>query len=139
MRNFVNEISGPDVLTYYPEERLEKEKILFVCTINRMRSATAEKVFENDTRYEVRSAGTAESATVMLTQELLEWADGIVVMERHHRNKIRKDFPEIFKAKPIVCLYIEDHYDFMQKELVHALEDKFEDIVQRGLLEMKKD
>ena len=118
---------------------MEKEKILFFCTINRMRSATAEKVFENDARYEVRSAGTAENATVALTEELLKWADAIVVMERHHRNKIRKDYPDIFQKKPIVCLYIEDHYDFMQKELVHALEDKFEDIVERGLLAVKKD
>ena len=104
-----------------------------------MRSATAEKVFENDARYEVRSAGTDKSATVVLTKELLEWADGIVVMERHHRSKIRKDFPEIFAKKPIACLYIEDEYAFMQKELVYALEDKFEDVVQRGLLEIKKD
>lgn len=118
---------------------MEKERILFVCTINRMRSATAEMVFKDNARYEVRSAGTAANAPVKLTRELLDWADGIVVMERHHRNKIRKDFPEIFQKKPIVCLYIEDHYDFMQKELVHALEDKFEDAVARGFLEVKKD
>jgi hypothetical protein len=31
----------------------EKLKILFVCTINRMRSATAQIIYENDDRFEV--------------------------------------------------------------------------------------
>jgi hypothetical protein len=31
----------------------EKSKILFVCTINRMRSATAQAIYENDDRFDM--------------------------------------------------------------------------------------
>lgn len=103
-----------------------------------MRSATAQKIFENNLRYEVRSAGTNINATVVLSEELLNWADAIVVMERSHKYQIKKGFPEIFKNKPIACLYIEDHYEFMQRELIYALEDKFEDVVEKGLWKVSK-
>jgi len=41
-------------------EVLDKRKLLFVCTINRMRSATAHKIYENDSRFEVKSAKTEQ-------------------------------------------------------------------------------
>lgn len=68
---------------------VEKLKLLFVCTINRMRSATAQVIYENDDRFEVKSAGTDRNARVVVDRELLEWADAIIVMEKYHRNKIR--------------------------------------------------
>ena len=48
-----------------------KLKLLFVCTINRMRSATAHKIYENDGRFHVKSAGTDKTADTVLTDELL--------------------------------------------------------------------
>src|SRR5688500_11928162 len=98
-----------------------KPKILFVCTINRMRSATAQAIFENDNRFEVKSAGTDKHASIVLSEELLTWADSIVVMEKHHRNNIRKNFPATYNNKKIVCLYIPDDYDYMQPELIYLL------------------
>ena len=111
-----------------------KLKLLFVCTVNRMRSATAHKIFEIDERFEVKSAGTDPSATCVLSLEHLNWADAIIVMEKAHRNTIRKQFPDIYDKKKIVCLYIPDEYDFMQPELVAILKDKVEDVYKRGLL-----
>ena len=63
----------------------EKLKILFVCTVNRMRSATAHKIFESDQRFEVDSAGTEKSASTVLEPAHLEWADAIIVMETSQR------------------------------------------------------
>ena len=63
-----------------------KLKLLFVCTINRMRSATAHKIFEEDNRFEVKSAGTDRLASTVLSSDLLDWADAIIVMEKIHRN-----------------------------------------------------
>jgi predicted protein tyrosine phosphatase len=83
-------------------------KLLFICTINQMRSATAHTIYQDDSRFKVLSAGTASTAKVVLTQELLDWADSVVVMERHHRNFIRKHFPKVYETKKIVCLYIAD-------------------------------
>lgn len=111
-----------------------KLKLLFVCTVNRMRSATAYEIYESDDRFEVKSAGTDKTANTVLTAELLNWADSIVVMEKHHRNHIRKQFPDIYKSKRIVCLYIPDDYDHMQTELIGILKDKVEDFCNRKLI-----
>ncbi len=99
-----------------------------------MRSATAHKIYENDERLEVKSAGTDVTANMVINEELLNWADTIIVMEKHHRNFIRREFPGIYDSKKIVCLYIPDDYDFMQPELVSILEDKFESVYRRGLV-----
>jgi len=104
-----------DKLYQRPETKI---RLLFVCTINRMRSATAHKIYENDERFHVKSAGTDKTADTVLTNELLNWADSIIVMEKHHRNYIRGHFPDIYKTKKIVCLYIPDEYDYMQTELI---------------------
>jgi predicted protein tyrosine phosphatase len=90
---------------------MTRPRILFVCTVNRMRSATAHKIYQDDLRFEVDSAGTDRTAAVVLEEWHLEWADAIVVMEKYHSNAIRTKFPELYDRKPIVCLYIEDIYD----------------------------
>ncbi len=94
------------------------QKILFICTINRMRSATAHTLYAHDSRFAVQSAGTDKGAKVVVSAELLDWADAVVVMEKHHRNTIRSRFLEVYAAKPIVCLYIPDLYDYMDPELI---------------------
>ena len=112
----------------------QKLKILFVCTINRMRSATAHTVFQNDHRFEVKSAGTDKTANIVLSEDLLNWADSIIVMEKHHRNYIRSKFPRVYDNKSIVCLYIEDEYEYMQPELISILKDRLENVYKKGLL-----
>lgn len=99
-----------------------------------MRSATAQKIFENDNRFEVRSAGTDNSAATVLTPQLMDWADAIIVMEKHHRSFIRSKHPSYYNTKKIVCLYIPDDYEYMQPELIAILKDKVDDVYQRGLL-----
>ena len=111
-----------------------KLKLLFVCNINRMRSATAHKIYENDSRFELKSAGTDKTANTVLTDDILSWADSIVVMEKRHRNYIREHFPDIYKNKKIVCLYIPDNYDYMQAELIEILKNKIEDAYRRKLI-----
>lgn len=111
-----------------------KLKILFVCTLNKMRSATAHKIYENDIRFEVKSAGTDLTSNNVLNLDLLIWADSIVVMEKYHRNYIRNKFPEIYAIKKIVCLYIADEYDFMEIELIDILKNKVESVYNRRLI-----
>jgi predicted protein tyrosine phosphatase len=113
---------------------IEKKKLLFVCTINRMRSATAQKIFETDSRFEVQSAGTDQSASTVLTQDHLHWADTVIVMEKHHRAHIRKHFPDVYAKKKIVCLYLPDDYEYMDPMLISILKEKVEDLNQRGLI-----
>jgi predicted protein tyrosine phosphatase len=101
---------------------LRRERILFVCTANVDRSRTAEDLYRDDPRYEVRSAGTAPFAAQPLTRENLQWADRVFVMsERHdgHASLIRMRFPG---AKcPIVDLDIEDRWRRGDPELVRRI------------------
>jgi protein-tyrosine phosphatase len=98
------------------------ERILFVCTANVDRSRTAEDLYRDDERYEVRSAGVAPFATVRLTRDLLLWADRVFVMnerEDQHRTLIRIRFPDV--DRPLVDLDIEDRWVRGDPELVGLL------------------
>jgi predicted protein tyrosine phosphatase len=113
---------------------MTKLRILFVCTANAMRSATAHEMYRHDPRFEVLSAGTDILAEQELNSELLAWADAIVVMEKHHRQFIRKYYPEVYQQKRIVCLYLPDDYLYMEPELIAALRERVEEVYRRGLL-----
>ena len=102
-------------------DRAAKNKVLFVCNQNRMRSPTAEKIFCEHPCLEVKSAGVDKDAMVPITGDLLEWADIIFVMEKRQRNLIHKRFKDIYQRKRIVCLYIPDEYDFMDPGLILLL------------------
>ncbi|HYN04229.1 MAG TPA: protein tyrosine phosphatase [Vicinamibacteria bacterium] len=96
-----------------------RERILFVCTANIDRSRTAEDLYRADERYEVRSAGVADFATVRLTRDLLLWADRVFVMnesEDRHRTLIRVKFPDV--VRPLADLDIEDRWPRGDPELV---------------------
>jgi protein-tyrosine-phosphatase len=47
--------------------RSDRKRILFVCTANQRRSKTAEDLYGHDDRYEVKTAGVAEFASVRVT------------------------------------------------------------------------
>jgi predicted protein tyrosine phosphatase len=57
-------------------------KLLFICSRNRLRSLTAEKMFEGIPGYEVRSAGTQPGARIKVNEGHIGWADIIFVMEK---------------------------------------------------------
>jgi predicted protein tyrosine phosphatase len=96
-------------------------RILFVCSQNRLRSPTAEAVFQSWPGIEVASAGTNHDATVPVDAELLAWADLILVMERAHRTRLQKRFRAHLGGKRIVSLEIPDDYDYMEPALVARL------------------
>lgn len=101
-----------------------RTKILFVCSRNRRRSLTAENIFKNVPAWDVRSAGTEEAARIKVTAGQLGWADVIIVMEKRHKERLRQKFSEAFAAKPCVCLFIPDDYEFMAAALVELLHEK---------------
>ena len=99
-------------------------KILFVCSRNRRRSLTAERVFTGVAGWQVRSAGTEDGARIKVTEGHLGWADMIVVMEKRHKERLRQKFPAALADKPCVCLFIADDYEFMEPVLVALLHEK---------------
>jgi predicted protein tyrosine phosphatase len=100
------------------------EKLLFVCSRNRLRSLTAEKLFEGSPHYQVRSVGTQPNARIVVTEGHVGWADLIFCMEKSHVNRLRRKFPEALRGKEVVCLHIPDDYEFMQPDLVDELRAK---------------
>ena len=83
---------------------------LFICGRNRLRSPTAERVFQGHGGFETSSAGLNPDADVPVSPELLEWADLIFVMETAQRAKLTREFGENLRDKKIICLGSPDDY-----------------------------
>ncbi len=104
-------------------------KLLFVCSRNRFRSLTAERLMEGVIGYEVRSAGTQPDARIVITEGHIGWADIVFLMEKSHFNRIRLKYPDSLEGKRVVVLNIPDDYQYMQPELLDELRSKLDDHV----------
>ncbi len=96
-------------------------KLLFLCSQNKRRSLTAENIFDGYNGHEARSAGTESNARIKVTGGLLGWAEIIFCMEKKHFRRIKEKYSDMIADKKVVCLYINDDYDFMDRELVELL------------------
>lgn len=106
-------------------------KVLFVCTANLQRSPTAENLFEGwKGIWEAKSAGIRPHPQGNpLTQELVDWADFVIVMEPIHSQYIRAHF-ECGPDK-IRILGIADRYFRDSPELVSILRRKVPPILDK--------
>lgn len=83
-------------------------KILFVCFGNAQRSPSFEKWFKDNSSHNVMSAGTDWQCPCPVTDELLDWADKVFVMDIEQE------------------LYInEHHHDFLPKIEVIGVSDQY--------------
>jgi predicted protein tyrosine phosphatase len=98
------------------------QRLLFICSQNKLRSPTAEVVFSQYEGIEALSAGTNNDADTPVTADLIDWADIIFVMEKAHRNRISRKFNAWLRDKRVVVLGIPDDYEFMDPGLVRLLE-----------------
>jgi len=100
------------------------QRLLFICSANRLRSPTAEQVFSQYPDVEAFSAGTNHDAVDPLAPEHFEDIDIVFVMEKTHRNKVSRKFKPYLKKARLVCLDIPDDYEFMQPELIVLLKTR---------------
>jgi predicted protein tyrosine phosphatase len=100
------------------------KRVLFVCRLNRHRSATAERIFCKRRDLDVRSAGTEEDALARVNARMIEWADVIFAMDPMQVEALRRLFPAHPALERVVCLDIEDVYSFLQPQLVELLQQK---------------
>lgn len=96
--------------------------LLFVCSENRLRSPTAEAIFNEYEGITAIGAGTNKDAETTVSGDLIQWADLIFVMEKAHRNKMSKKFKELLRGKRLICLGIPDDFDRMDPVLIRLLE-----------------
>jgi predicted protein tyrosine phosphatase len=95
--------------------------VLFVCSRNKWRSRTAETIFQNDQRHNVKSAGTENDARIKITEKLITWADLIFVMEKRHKERLKEKYGTLLDEKEIIILDIQDNYRYMDSELIDTL------------------
>ncbi len=98
--------------------------------MNKKRSLTAQMIYKNDPRVEVRSAGVSPSSKTKLTQAHIEWADLILVMERKYKERIFEVFKRVNHFPKIESLEIPDDYEYMDDELVQILRTSTEPYLQ---------
>ena len=101
-----------------------KKKLVFVCAQNRIRSCSAERLFNAkfSETLSSRSVGTDDNAVVKISERHLMWADIVFVMEQKHKKIILKRFPKYAETKQIIVLGLEDIYDPDEPELLNELE-----------------
>lgn len=100
------------------EERIiEVLHVLFVCSRNRWRSPTAEKIYSKHGTLCVRSRGTSSKAVRTVSAKDLKWADVILVMEPKHRQQLQSRFPGELRDTECHVLNIPDDYRYMDPEL----------------------
>jgi predicted protein tyrosine phosphatase len=102
-------------------------KLLFVCSRNRYRSLTAERLFDGLRGFQARSAGTQPQARIVVNEGHLGWADVIFLMEKSHLRRLREKFPDALVGKRTIVLGIPDDDAYMQPELIDELEGRIGD------------
>lgn len=95
--------------------------VLFICSRNKWRSKTAETIFKNIQIHDVKSAGTAGSATIRVNEKMLLWADIIFVMEKKHKEYLKEKFNAVTINDKIIVLEIPDDYQYMDPELIDLI------------------
>lgn len=101
----------------------ERPKILVVCGRNKKRSRTAEYIFKNDNRFNIRSAGLSPKSDRKISENDLNWADLILVMETGQRSRIQEHYRHM-ELPEIEILNISDDYEFMNGELIEMLTER---------------
>jgi len=111
---------------------IDRPHFLFVCSRNRWRSPTAERLYAEDPRISVRSAGLSAKSPRQLTEADLRWADRVLVMEQGHGARILAWYRDLPELPAIEVLEIPDEYEFMDDELVATLRPQIEYFIDRA-------
>lgn len=104
----------------------QRPNILVLCGRNKKRSRTAEHIFKNDDRFNIRSAGVSPKSDRKISENDLHWADLVFVMETDQRAKVKVLYGHLDLPK-IEVLNIPDDYEFMEEELVDLLTERMND------------
>jgi predicted protein tyrosine phosphatase len=98
--------------------------VLFVCEGNLHRSPTAQRLYADTPGIVARSAGLSDLARVRVTEELIAWADVVIVMERRLVKMLRRRFRQALGDREVIDLDVPDDYQFMQPELLALLRER---------------
>jgi len=112
-------------------------KILFVCSSNVNRSRTAEHIYANRPGLEVKSAGILPDARTPVTEELLKWADVILVMHKTHLQALEQKFAACLDGRTMDCLHVSSVFGYMHPRLIEKITVKVDAWLNKYLSENK--
>jgi predicted protein tyrosine phosphatase len=95
---------------------------LFICNQNENRSKTAEELTPGS-----KSAGLYSEKSPV-TEELVKWAEVIVVFSQKQVEEVKKRFPKLAFEKRIFNLDIVDIYNYTDERLVNEVKEKLKGI-----------
>ena len=98
--------------------------ILVVCGRNKRRSRTAEYIFKNDSRFNIKSAGLSPQSEIHINEKHIEWADLVFVMDNEQRKRIVGQYRDALNLPPIEVVDIPDEYEYLDNELIDILTDR---------------
>ncbi|MBR3306174.1 MAG: protein tyrosine phosphatase [Lachnospiraceae bacterium] len=105
--------------------------ILFVCSQNKRRSLTAEKILDGYNGHNVRSAGTEKNSRVKITPGIIGWADMIFCFEKKHLRRLKDSYSDEIAGKTVITMNIPDEYEYMDEELQDMIMSYAEECLNR--------
>jgi predicted protein tyrosine phosphatase len=103
---------------------MNKPNILFVCSRNRWRSPTAEKIYSRHNEIFVRSAGLSTKGNRRVTEKDISWADLIIFMENWHKSKLKAQYRGTIDFPKMEVLNIPDDYRYMDDDLINLIKSQ---------------
>jgi protein-tyrosine phosphatase len=101
----------------------QKPNILGVCGRNKRRSRTAEYLFKNDSRFNIRSVGLSPKSPRTINERDIQWASLIFVMDDDQAKRITATYRNSSLPK-VQVLHIDDVYEYLDPELIELLNDR---------------
>ena len=99
-------------------------KLLFVCTMGILRSATAANLYAKK-GYNTRCVGSSEDALIPLSMNLIAWADHIFFVNPENYKQAEKKFHfshELVNKSQV--LNIPDQFEYNAPDLIRRLEEQ---------------
>ena len=118
-RNRLHNMSNPSQGDY--------KKVLCVCSAGLLRSPSAALVLSQPPfDFNTRAAGmSSDFALVIVDEYLLAWADQVVCMTPDQKVDLMDMVKDMGVPPPIVCLEIEDSYDYRDPRLMKMIAEKY--------------
>ncbi len=108
--------------------KLDRPNLLVVCGRNKRRSRTAEYIFKNDQRFNIRSVGLSPRSERQVNEQDVHWADLILVMEPAQSRRMTELYRRL-DMPPIEVLHIADDYEYREPVLVEMLTGQIDAIL----------
>jgi len=106
--------------------RTGRMKLVFIHARGGPVQPVPEEVLNGDLRVDVRTAVLGDEPLTAAEEELMLWADVIVVMEKRMRHILRRRLTQRTKAKRIVCLHLPEHYDLQDPAYLTLFRERIE-------------